>query len=194
MNKKLMTTAIAASTLGGAAAGAALLAPGQAGAQDDTEPSIGAPAPEAGRPAFGARIADALEGLVDDGTLTEAQVDAVIDALADARPEGREGFRHRHHGPHGHRFGRFAGPEIAEILGLEPAELRDALRDGQTVAELAAEQGVDIQTVIDGLVDAAEQRLDEAVENGRLEADRADEMLDEIEERIESHFEDGTDA
>ncbi|NIR34766.1 MAG: hypothetical protein GWN79_01020 [Actinobacteria bacterium] len=193
MNKKLMATAIAASTLGGAAAGAALLAPGQAGAQDDGEPPAGV---EHVRPEFGTHIRTALQGLVDDGTLTDAQVDAVVEALHEARPD--DGPRFRHRGFRGHRpgkvFGHLAGGEVAEILGLEPEELRDALRDGRTVEELAAEQGIDIEDVVDAIVDAAEARLDQAVENGRIDAERADEMLEKLEERIEAHLSGGTDG
>lgn len=196
MNKKLMATAIAASTLGGAAAGAALLAPGQAGARHDSGPAVESSTTDpAARPEFGTRIAAALQGLVDDGTLTEDQVDAVIDALADARPDTRDGVRHRrHHGPRGHFFARVAGPEIAELLDMEPEELRDELRNGRTVADLAEARGVDIDTVIDALVDAAEERLGRAVDNGRLDAERADQMLDELEERLESRLAGGADA
>lgn len=177
MNKKMIATAAAASTLGGAVAGATLLAPGGAGAQDDTTDD-GTTVEERVRPEPGERIAEALQGLVDDGTLTEAQVDAVIDALEEARPDGRHG----HRGP-----GRFlAGADLAEILGLESSEIRDALVDGTSLADLADQQGIDSQELVDAIVAATEERVNSAVEAGRIDDEKADEILAGAAERAES--------
>lgn len=191
MQKKFMATA-AASTLGGAVVGATLLAPTLAGAQDDgddgaTTEAETAPA-EAGtdiepgvRLEPGIRIEEALQGLVDDGTLTEAQVDAVAEALVEARGEVAGRFR----GHHGHRGGPFAGADIAETLGLEQDELREALGSGQSLAEIAEAQGVDPQTLVDAIVAATEERVNGAVENGRIDQDRADEILANAAERAD---------
>ncbi len=178
MKKQIIATAIAASTLGGAAAGATLLAPGFAGAQEDDSP---APAEETVRPEPGEHIADALQGLVDDGTLTEAQVDAVVEALKDARPEGHEG---RRRGQFRRGFGE-NGADIAGILGLEPSAIREAVMNGQTIADLAAEQGVDTQDIVDAIVDAAEARVNGAVESGRIDQAKADEILANAEQHAE---------
>ena len=170
MKKTLAATAIAASTLGGVAAGAALFVPGSAGAQEGADET----GETAGRE-FGAHIAEALQPLVDDGTLTESQVDAVTGALEAARPEGpRDGGRG--HGNFGRR-GPAGGGEIAEILGLEPQELGEALRGGQSLADVAAEQGVDTQDLIDALVANAEERAADAVEAGRIDQEKADEII-----------------
>ena len=165
MKKTLAATAIAASTLGGVAAGAALFVPGSAGAQEDVDELS-----ETAGQQFGAHIAEALQPLVDDGTLTEGQVDAVTDALAAARPE-----RPRGHAEFG-RPGPARGGEIAEILGLEPQELGEALRGGQSLADVAAEQGVDTQDLIDAIVANAEERVADAVEAGRIDQEKADEI------------------
>ncbi|MDW3217032.1 MAG: hypothetical protein R8F63_00355 [Acidimicrobiales bacterium] len=180
MNKKLLATAAAASTLGGAVAGATLLAPGGAGAQEDTESP--APAEAEVRPEVGESIADALQGLVDDGTLTEAQVDAVIEALQDARPEGFRGHR-GHRGQGG--LGDFAA-DLGEILGLDSAEIREALADGSSLADLADQQGVDSQDLVDAIVAATEERVNGALENERIDQEKADEILAGAEEKAES--------
>lgn len=172
---KLTASLIAASTLGGAAAGATLLAPGIAGAQEDTPP---VEETETVRPDFSERITDALQPLVDDGTLTDSEVSAVIGALEDARPEdgGRRG--------HGQRGPRGAGA-VADVLGLEGSEIRDALQDGSTIADLAAEQGVSVDDVVDALVAQAEERVATALENGRIDQEKADEILAGAEEHAE---------
>jgi uncharacterized protein YidB (DUF937 family) len=60
-------------------------------------------------------------------------------------------------GPGGHRG---HGLETAaEAIGITAEELRAALEDGQTVAEVAEANGVDAQTVIDALVAEATERI-----------------------------------
>ena len=176
MQHKTLATAAIASTLGGALAGATLLAPGFAGAQDD--PDTPDAVEETVRPEAGDRIAAALQGLVDDGTITPAQLDAVVTTLVEALPE---------RGPRGHGgFGHFpGGADLAELLGLERRELREAIAGGQTLADVAAAQGVDTQELVDALVDAAEERVATALENGRIDQERADEILADATEKAE---------
>jgi len=177
MKKKTLATAAVASTLGGALAGATLLAPGLAGAQDDVDTPDAVE--ETARPEAGERLSEALQGLVDDGTITQAQLDAVVDTLVEARPE--RGDR----GPRGHHGGLAGAADLAEILGLEQADLREAVAGGQSLADVAAEQGVDTQDLIDAIVDAAEERVNGALENGRIDQAKADEILAGAEERAD---------
>ena len=173
IKRSVAITAIAASTFGGVAAGAAFFTPVIAGAQDDAVEA------EQAAPERGERISEALQVLVDDGTLTEAQRDAVVETLKNARPDRGE-FRE----PLGQRGPRVAG-EIAEILGLEGNEIREALRNGSSIAELAEAQGIDSADIVDAIVARAEERLDTAVENGRIDDTQAAEMLTRAAERAE---------
>ena len=176
IKRSVAITAIAASTLGGVAAGAAFFTPMIAGAQDDVVET------EQAAPERGERISEALQVLVDDGTLTEAQRDAVVETLQNARPDRGE-FRERR-GPRGPLGPRGAG-EIVEILGLEGSEMREALRNGSSIAELAEAQGIDTADIVDAIVARAEERLDTAVENGRIDDTQAAEMLTQAAERAE---------
>lgn len=71
----------------------------------------------------------------------------------------------------------------AEAIGIEPSELFQAIRDGQTVAEVAQDNGVDPSTVADAIVADARDRLDQAVEDGTLTQEEADEKAADLEER-----------
>jgi uncharacterized protein YidB (DUF937 family) len=73
---------------------------------------------------------------------------------------------------------------VAELLGLDAQELRQQVRDGATLAEIATAQGVEPQAVIDELVAELTERLDNAVENGRIDQAEADEKLAEAEAKI----------
>lgn len=51
----------------------------------------------------------------------------------------------------------------AEAIGITADELRTALQDGQSIAQVAEAEGVDLQTVIDALVANGTERLEEAI-------------------------------
>jgi polyhydroxyalkanoate synthesis regulator phasin len=121
------------------------------------------------------RIKSALSGLVEDGSLTQEQADEVATTLSDA------GLGHGgHHG--GDRIGL---ETAAEALGLTEAELRTALEpDGTSLADVAQDQGVDVGTLVDALVQAQQDRIAQAVEDGRLTQAEADERLADLEARV----------
>jgi hypothetical protein len=148
--------------------------------QDDGATDTSTDAPEE-RPEPGVRLREVLQPLVDDATITAAQADAVAEHLVEQRPERGERGHHRrnHRGP-----GR-DGEVVADLLGIDTETLRSELQAGNSIADIAAANGVDVQTVVDALVDAAEEHLDLAVENGRFTADEAAERLAEIGEKIE---------
>jgi polyhydroxyalkanoate synthesis regulator phasin len=139
------------------------------------------------------RLRDALQALVDDGTITAEQADAVATHLVENRPERGEfggGEGHGGEGRGGHRggpgmFGRGVASEaLTDLLGMDAQELHQQLHDGATLAEIAADQGVEVQAVIDELVAEVTERVDNAVENGRIDQAEADEKLAEAEAKI----------
>lgn len=173
MKRTALAGAITAGLLGGGAAGVILTSGGVSGAQETTT-TIEQPAPGQGeRPDPAARLGEVLAPLVEDGTINQAQADAVIAALVDARPE---------RGRHGHRGQGLDA--AAEALGMDARELRTALRDGSTIAEVAGERQVEVQTVIDAMVAEVEAHLAEKVESGERTQEQADEMLQRATDRI----------
>jgi hypothetical protein len=149
---------------------------------DATTDTPDAPPSDADREAKATEwIRTELQNLVDDGTITAAQADAVAADLAASLPDHRPGRP----GPGwGHRHPGFDGEVLAGLLGIDVETLRSDLRDGKTVAEIAGEQGVDVQTIIDSLVGEAKSHLDLSVQNGRLTQDEADAKLAEVTQRI----------
>jgi polyhydroxyalkanoate synthesis regulator phasin len=121
------------------------------------------------------RITEALSGLVEDGSITQEQADEVATTLSEAGIGGRGG----HHGVRLHL------ETAAAALGMTEEELRTALEaEGTTLAEVAEDQGVEVGALVDALVEAQEERIAEAVEDGRLTQEEADERLAELEERV----------
>ncbi|TFV56646.1 hypothetical protein E4P41_15415 [Geodermatophilus sp. DF01-2] len=121
------------------------------------------------------RIRDALSGLVDDGSLTQEQADEVASTLGEAGLGG--------HGDH-HRGGHDL-TAVATALGTGEDELRTALEaDGATLAQVAEEQGVELDTLVAALVEAEREGIAEAVEDGRTTQEAADERLADLEQRV----------
>jgi hypothetical protein len=136
-------------------------------------------------------LRDALKARVDtaveEGRLTEEQgveLKTRIDSgeMQFLRGLGKPGpgrFGHFHH------FARFpALRAAAEYLGLAEEELRERLRDGDTLAEVAKAEGKAVDGLVDALVADAEKRLDDAVAAGKLTPAQADELADRLDERM----------
>lgn len=183
MRKQLAAVGLVGGLAIGAAAGFAFTGGSSlVGAQDETTTTT-APRQDDGRPAPGERLRETLQSLVDDGTITDAQADKVVETLVAARPDGG---RHGHHGPKG-GFGLRGGAGLdaaAEALGLSADDLREELRGGRSLAEIAESKDVDVAKVVDALVAEATNGIDEAVDAGRLTQEEADERIDGLRERI----------
>lgn len=172
MNTNLKKT-IASGIIGlTALGGTALALPGLASAQDDVTPDAEAPvlvAPEVERESR----ADRLQGLVDDGTITQEQADAIQDRIGDGDRRSR-----------GHHRGQRDLTPLTDALGITADELRESLSAGDTLADVAAAQGVSVDALTDMLVAEKEAKVAEKVAAGDITQEQADEKLAQIEERV----------
>lgn len=188
MKKAVAVGAISASLLGGAAVGALIGAPSLVSAQDETtttEAPADVPAAPLPDQEPGQWVRGALDELVQDGTITAEQADAVAAKLDEKRP-ARPGRHGGPGGPGGHH-GRGPGGGMdaaATAIGIEPQELFEAMRNGSTVAQVAQEHGVDVQVVIDAMVAEMNTHLDEEVAEGELTQEEADARKAEAVTRI----------
>jgi alkylated DNA nucleotide flippase Atl1 len=80
---------------------------------------------------------------------------------------------------------------IANAVGITPQELRDARAAGRTVAELAADKNVPLQTVVDAAVAAHSAQLDAAVQAGTLTQAQADAMTQLTRSRMQAQLQTG---
>jgi hypothetical protein len=175
---RLAAFGIAASLLGGGVAGIALGAPGFAGAQTaDSAATAPADGSAPARPDRTQFLTDTLAPLVSNGTITQVQADAVIAALEAAKPA------HDHGGGPG-RGGPGNLEAAAVALGVTADELRTALQDGQSLADVASNKGIDVEQVVSALVADLQTRIAEKVSSGDLTQAQADEKLASASERI----------
>jgi Arc/MetJ-type ribon-helix-helix transcriptional regulator len=135
--------------------------------------------------AYKAAALEQVEAAVAAGRLTEEQADAIRERIESGDFLGPHGFAfgfgslHVMGGP-----GRLDG--AADHLGLTEAELHEKLRAGQSLAEIAKAAGKSVDGLEQALLAAAKERLDQAVEDGRITAAQRDEMLERLESKIDA--------
>jgi transposase-like protein len=76
-------------------------------------------------------------------------------------------------GGRGHGGIRVAGQTAAATIGVSPEELRSQIRSGKTVAQVATDHGVDPNTVVNAVVAALTQQIDQKAAAGTIDANRA---------------------
>ena len=90
-----------------------------------------------------------------------------------------------HHRRHGFVLGRhWLINAAADAIGMDPADLRQQLHQGMSIAGVAVAKGVDPSTVVNTLVTVLSARIDRAVANGKVSADKAASIKSMLTERI----------
>ncbi len=177
--RKLIASTVAAATIAGGGLAVAALNPlASAGAQEEQQQTQPDPARHAGRQRV---LGGVLDELVADGTLTQAQADAVTDGMKDAMEDRRHDRRQ-------HRQELLA--LVADTIGVEKEDLVTELKAGRSIAEVAADHDVARATVVDAIVAHGNQRVDQAVADGTLTEERAakiEERIPKLAERIVDH-------
>ena len=116
----------------------------------------------------------------------EARIDEFLTTVPDleerseARQDRRENRRARISG---------FGDVVQETLGLSAEEVRQARADGQNLSELAEAQGVSAEELAAAIVANMEANIDEAVAEGNIDEERAEEIKDGLDEKVEQVLE-----
>jgi hypothetical protein len=152
------------------------------------------------RDALGAAEDAQLDAAVKAGELTRKQADAIKQRrAADGTVLGGPGLRGHRGGP---GFGPgpgglgFGGPRrverrgdlldtAAEAIGISPARLRDQLRSGKSLSDVAKAHGKSLDAVKTAVTAAVRKDLDAAVKRGDLTQSQADDMLSHLTEHLD---------
>jgi len=124
-------------------------------------------------------------GATQVGGIVNAQVDDVpTEQKADdlTREERREARQARREARQEVRQAN--AQEVADVIGVGVDVLHEWIRGGGTLAEVAEQNGVSIDAVVAVLVEHQNERIDEAVASGRIDADEANEKRAEVTERV----------
>jgi hypothetical protein len=157
---------------------------------------------------------DKLEGAIKDakiaridaavaaGDITEEEGDALKERVRSGEvPAILPGFRGRRFGlgPLGRgglfRPGHVAGTDLlgsaADYLGVDEADVREALRDGKSLADLAKDKGKSVDGLKEALRDAIRKDADQAVADGVLTEEQADGLVEKLGSAVDKFVEGG---
>jgi hypothetical protein len=132
-----------------------------------------------------AAVAAATERIneaVANGNMTQEQADTFINALQDVYTAAIDGELGR---PRLEMMVGFGVVSLAsEETGLTQREIVQELMDGKSLADVLAEHNVDVNAFIDTAVTQTEERLNQAVANGRITQDEADARLEQLRQTL----------
>lgn len=196
MKWKWLIAGIAVLALAGAGAGLAASRGGSSSAAPPTsEPFLSSVAkrvgvePEKLLAAMKAESKARLDQAVADGRLPAAAAERIktrIDKATLERPFGLLGPGPRGGGlQRGMRAKRQAGKAASDYLELTRAELREQLRQGKSLAQIAKDEGKSVDGLKDAILAEAKSRLDKAVANEKLTQPQADELYERLKGRID---------
>jgi transposase-like protein len=130
--------------------------------------------------------------LVADGTITQEEADELLAEL----PESAAAFVEEPFDGGDDEWDEWGeGPDwfaiAAETIGVDETTLWEALANGQSIADVATEQGIDPQTVIDAIIAAQSDWLNQLVIDAIITQDEADEWLAKLPEEVAAFVEEG---
>lgn len=195
MSRKLIvlgTALLAVIVVGGGIAATKALTPKQESQAviDDAAKQLGV-SPDKLSSALKQALKNRVDEAVKSGRLTKAQADRLKQAIDDGDAPlfglGPRRFHdHGHFGFRGHVHGPFAEglKAAADYLGLTRAQLMTELRGGKSLAQVAKAHGKTADGLVDALMKQADEKLDQAVKNGRITEAEKTEMLAGLKQRI----------
>ncbi len=136
-----------------------------------------------------------IDNGLENGVITQEQADLlnaelalVVDDMLNGELMDR--FEGRERGPRGDRgFGGFGGGEVVDTLeaetGLTGREIAERVRDGETLAEVITAEAGDVEVVRSAALEQGQARIDQAVENGRIDETRAAELTEQLEAMVD---------
>ena len=130
-----------------------------------------------------------VEALVEAGRLQSDEVDdykaAVEQRVRDWLAGTHEGFHGKRHGHRG-KVSVSLLTVVSEQTGVSVEDIRTKLSEGSSLADIIEEADGDLTAVTATVMEGYEAQLAAAIENGRVSADKADELRESMRERIES--------
>jgi hypothetical protein len=125
-----------------------------------------------------------IDGLVSSGKLTQAQATKLKDAINSGKyPELSRLFRRG-------AARRLVAAKLivtssAKAINIQPADLKTELKAGKSIADVAGEHNISLDTVKTQITTDAKAKLDTAVQNGKITQAREDAAMTKLESSLD---------
>lgn len=112
-------------------------------------------------------------------------------AASSSTPDNQPSAQHQkhQHDKMGWEAGMKNNQQLLDLLKVDAATLQNDLKSGKSLADIAAAKGVSEQQVIDLLVKQQTQRIDQAVQAGKVTSDKASQFKAKLPERVKQMVE-----
>lgn len=140
--------------------------------------------------AFKTAHIEEVQAKVDEGDITQEQADEMISRIENSENGyGYMGKGMMGGGMRGEKgFGMGNNTDLAEFLGIEVTDLQTAHQNGETLLQIATENGKSEAELKAFLRANEEERLTEAVESGRLTEDQKTTILENFDSNIDERI------
>ncbi len=124
--------------------------------------------------AFNQAWEEEVNNMLEEGKITEEQAEKMLEH---GFPFARRGKRRKMAGPQLVR-------SLADYLDLEVKDLIEQWSHADNLAQVIEENGKNAEQVEAFLIKEAKAKVDEAVESGKIDAERGEEIKEKIDERV----------
>jgi hypothetical protein len=129
-----------------------------------------------------------VDDLTTDGTITADQATKIKDRINSGKGLGLGAF-FRLHARHAELLAavrRGIVKSSADAIGIAPKDLATELKSGKSIADVAGEHSVSLDSVKSNIIDNAKTALDTARENGRIDQAREDAALQKLQASLDT--------
>jgi polyhydroxyalkanoate synthesis regulator phasin len=137
-----------------------------------------------------AHITEHLAQQVENGRITQAQMDTLLAEAEEFLPDAMNQPLQDLVNPVRvqERLENSLIGVVAEAIGVEPADLLRDMLNPPSLAEVAEEHGLDPETLISTAETRITEAINQAVENGLMSQERADQLLSGLHDRLVERF------
>lgn len=110
---------------------------------------------------------------------------AIADRILDNGPGPAGGHGREFGGSHGGFGFAYDSAAVAKVLGVTEDELKTALESGKSIADVAADKGVAVDTIEQAIVNALKVKLDTELSSGKITQEQYDKQADQLSAKAE---------
>jgi hypothetical protein len=123
-----------------------------------------------------------VDEAVASGRITDEQAAKARGRIDQGKTLGLRRHKHERH----EKIRQEIIESAASAMSMTPDELKAELKSGKSIVDVAAEKGISLDDVKTAIIASAKEKLDGAVAKGRIDQQRADALLQRLQDRLDT--------